>query len=157
MEPQERTTLEQKINEALKEAIKSGNKHRIEGLRSIRAGIIEFNKSGANRPMTEEEELKLLQNQAKKRRESIEIYEKAGRIDLADIEKGELATIEAFLPKQLDEDEIRAQVKAIIAQSGAAGMKDMGKVMGPAMKALAGRADGRAVQTIVKEILSATE
>jgi hypothetical protein len=107
--------------------------------------------------MTEEEELKLLQNQAKKRRESIEIYEKAGRIDLADIEKGELATIEAFLPKQLDEDEIRAQVKAIIAQSGAAGMKDMGKVMGPAMKALAGRADGRAVQTIVKEILSATE
>lgn len=145
--------LELTITEGIKAATKSGDKLRLETLRSIRAMIIEFNKSGVGREMNSDDELKLLNLAAKKRRDAIEMYEKAGRADLYDKEKAELEIIMEFLPKQLSDDEIRTITQARIEAVGAKGMADMGKVMGGLMKELAGKADGGRVQSIVKEIL----
>jgi hypothetical protein len=145
--------LEQKINEELKSAMKSGDKLRLETLRSVRASIIEFAKSGLERTMNEEDEIKILNSLAKKRKDAIDMYANAGRTDLKDKEAAELAVIQEFLPAQISDDQIKDIIKEVIALSGAAGMKDMGKVMGPSMKKLAGQADGNKVQAIVKEIL----
>lgn len=147
-------SLEEKINEALKEAMKSGDKIRTETLRSIRAGIIEFNKSGISRTMTEDDELKILNSAAKKRKDAIEMYESAGRNELAEKEKSELLIIQEFLPKQLEESEIIAAIKAIIEATGAKDAKDFGKVIGLSMKELKGKADGNIVQQHVKNLLS---
>ena len=145
--------LEAKINEEIKTAMKSGEKLRLETLRSIRAAIIEFAKSGLNREMNEADELKMLNNIAKKRKDAITMYKDANRMELAEKESAELAVILEFLPAQLSEVEVRAIIMKIKEDSGAVGMKDMGKVMGPSMKALSGKADGGLVQSIVKEIL----
>lgn len=145
--------LEAKINEEIKTAMKSGEKLRLETLRSIRAAIIEFAKSGLNREMNEADELKMLNNIAKKRKDAIIIYKDANRMELAEKESAELAVILEFLPAQLSEVEVRAIIMKIKEDSGAVDMKDMGKVMGPSMKALSGKADGGLVQSIVKEIL----
>jgi uncharacterized protein YqeY len=142
--------LEITINEELKNAIKQGNKLRMETLRSLRATIIEFNKSGIGREMNDDDELKILQSAAKKRRDAIELYEKAGRTELSDKEKAELVIITEFLPKQLSEDEVKEIIAKVISDAGATGVKDMGKVMGAAMKELKGKADGNLVQTLVK-------
>jgi uncharacterized protein YqeY len=103
--------------------------------------------------MNEEDELKILKNQAKKRKDAIDMYEKAGRTELMDKEKQELALIETFLPQQMSEEEAKAIIAKILADSGATDMKDLGKVMGTAMKELKGKADGTLVQKIVKELL----
>jgi uncharacterized protein YqeY len=145
--------LEAKINEEIKTAMKSGEKLRLETLRSIRAAIIEFAKSGLNREMNEADELKMLNNIAKKRKDAITMYKDANRMELADKELSELTVILEFLPAQLSEVEVRAIIMKIKEDSGAVDMKDMGKVMGPSMKALSGKADGGLVQSIVKEIL----
>lgn len=145
--------LEAKINEEIKTAMKSGEKLRLETLRSIRAAIIEFAKSGLNREMNEADELKILNNIAKKRKDAITMYKDANRMELADKESAELDVILEFLPAQLSEVEVRAIIMKIKEDSGAVDMKDMGKVMGPSMKALSGKADGGLVQSIVKEIL----
>ncbi|MGA2298766.1 MAG: GatB/YqeY domain-containing protein [FCB group bacterium] len=149
--------LEAKINEELKNAIKSGDKIRLETLRSIRAGIIEFNKSGAGREMNESDELKILNTNAKRRKDAIALYEQGGRADLADKEKSELSIIEEFLPKQMSEIEVKSIVQKIISETGATDIKDMGKVMGLSMKQLQGKADGTLVQKIVKELLGSKE
>lgn len=146
-------TLEQKINEDLKEATKKGDKLKMETLRSIRASIIEFKKSGLNRDMNEDDELKLLQNLAKKRKDSIEMFEKGNRFDLADKEKAELEIIKTYLPQELSEEEIRHIVKKIIVESGAKDLKDLGRVMSLAMKEMKGRADGQVVQSMVRSLL----
>jgi len=146
--------LEEKINEELKAAIKSGNKLRMETLRSIRASIIEFNKSGLNRTMNEDDEMKLLMTNAKKRRDAIELYEKGNRQDLADKEKSELTIIEEFLPAKISEEEVRQFVLKVISDTNAEGLKDIGRVMGPVMKELKGKADGNLVQQMVKNLLS---
>jgi len=145
--------LEPKINEELKQAIKSGDKLRMETLRSVRASIIEFNKSGIGREMNEEDEIKLLQNAAKRRRDAIELYEKGNRQDLADKEKAELVILSEFLPKQISETEAKAIVQKIAAEVGATEMKDLGRVMGQVMKELKGKYDGAKVQALVREIL----
>lgn len=145
--------LEEIISEQMKTAMKSGEKLRLETLRSLRAAILEFKTSGANREMTEEDDFKILNVAAKKRRDAIDMYDKAGRTDLLEKEQAELAVIQEFLPKQLTNEEIAVIVNNIVSETGAQGMKDMGKVMGTAMKAAAGKADGNAVQIIVKEIL----
>ncbi|MCX6146005.1 MAG: GatB/YqeY domain-containing protein [Candidatus Kapabacteria bacterium] len=145
--------LEAKINEEIKTAMKSGEKLRLETLRSIRAAIIEFAKSGLNREMNEADELKMLNNIAKKRKDAITMYKDANRMELAEKESAELAVILEFLPAQLSEVEVRAIIMKIKEDSGSVDMKDMGKVMGPSMKALSGKADGGLVQSIVKEIL----
>jgi len=146
--------FEEKINEELKSATKSGDKLRLETIRSIRAAIIEFKKSGIGREMNAEDELKILGNQAKRRKDSIEMFEKGGRQDLVDKEKAELAIIEEFLPKQLSDEEIKAICLKIITDAGVTHVKDFGKVMGIAMKELKGKADGNKVQTILKSLLS---
>ncbi len=148
------TDFEQKINEEIKSAMKSGDKLRLNTIRSIRAGILEFQKSGIDREINNDDFQKILLSAAKKRKDSIEIYSAANRKDLADKETIELKIIEEFLPKQMDEKEITDYLKEFIKNAGAEGMKDFGKIMGPAMKELNGKADGGAVQRIVKELLS---
>lgn len=145
--------LEEVINNHLKESIKSGDKIRTDTIRSLRAAIIEFNKSGVGRALSEEDGLKILQNAAKKRKDAIEIYSKANRPELLEREKIELQIISEFLPKQLSEDEIKEVILGIVKSSGATGPQDLGKVMGPAMKELRGKVDGNVVQSLVKAIL----
>ncbi len=149
--------LEERINEELKNSIKSGDKIRMETLRSIRAAIIEFNKSGAGRELNEEDGLKILNSNAKKRKDAIVLYEQGNRSDLADKEKQELKIIEEFLPQQLSDDEVKNIIKKIKEEVGASDIKDLGKVMGPVMKELKGKADGGKVQQFVREMLSSNE
>ena len=146
-------TFEQKINEDLKESMKSGDKLRLETLRSLRASIIEFSKSGTGKDMSEEDAQKILLNASKKRKDAIEMYKQAGRQDLLEKEESELAIIAAYLPEQLSESEVVDALKSIIQQVGADGPKDMGKVMGLAMKELRGKADGTLVQQCLKQLL----
>ncbi|WP_337865615.1 GatB/YqeY domain-containing protein [Ignavibacterium sp.] len=146
--------LKEKINNDLKEAMKSGDKVRLNTVRSIRALILEFEKSGANKELTPEDELKLLTGAAKKRMDSIEQFRNAGRMDLVENEEAELKVLEEYLPKQLTEDEIKIEVQKIIAEAGAKGKEDFSKVMPASMKALKGRADGNLVRKIVESLLS---
>lgn len=146
--------LKDKINADLKEAMKSGDKIRLQTVRSIRALILEFEKSGANREMTEEDEIKLLTSAAKKRKDAIEQYRNAGREDLAEKEEAELKIIETYLPEQLSEEEIEEKVKEIAAKVGATEKKDFGKLMGAAMKELKGKADGNLIRKAAEKILS---
>lgn len=145
--------LEQKINEEIKSAMKAGQKLRLETLRSVRAAIIEFAKSGLAREMNEDDEIKILNNLAKKRKDAIEMYKQANRNELMEKEQEELGIIAEFLPKQLTEDEIKAILVELVKSVGAESPKDMGKVMGPVMKQLSGKADGNQVKTILQEIL----
>ena len=147
--------FEEKINEEIKKATLAGEKLRTETLRSIKAAIIEFNKSGAGRELNNDDELKILNNQAKKRKDAIEMYEKAGRTELAEKEKGELAIIQEFLPAQMSDDEVKIIIKNIIEKLNASSMKDFGKVMGATMKELKGKTDGGKVQQFVKDLLNA--
>jgi uncharacterized protein YqeY len=148
-------SLKDKINEDLKNAMKAGDKLRTETLRGIRAIIIEFDKSGAGREMNADEEIKALTSSAKKRREAIELYDANGRPELAEKERQELAIIQEYLPQQLPREEISARVAAIISEVGAAGPQDSNKVMPVLMKEMKGKADGKLVQEIVREQLSA--
>ncbi len=147
-------SLKDKINQDLKEAMKAGDKVRLQTIRSIRALILEFEKSGANREMTEEDEIKLLTSAAKKRKESIEQYRNGGREDLAEKEAEELKIIETYLPKQLTLEEIEEAVKKLALELNADGKKDFGKLMGASAKALKGKADGNIIRGIVEKILS---
>lgn len=146
-------SLTEKINEQIKDALKNGRKLELETLRTIRAGILEFEKQKVGTNMTVDDEINLLTSAAKKRREAVEQYRNAGREDLAEKEEQELAIILRYLPAQLTTEELRVLVAEAIASTGAAGMKDMGKVMGSVMKTVKGRADGTAVQQLVREML----
>jgi uncharacterized protein YqeY len=146
--------LEQQISEELKLALKSGDKIRLETIRSIRASIIEFNKSGAGREMNHDDEIKILNSLAKRRKDAIQLYEQGKRQDLADQEKSELKIIEEFLPQQMSAEEIKLILSKLIEEVGAKELKDLGKVMGRAMKELSGKADGNTVQAMVKQMLS---
>ncbi len=148
-------SLEQTIMAEMKEAMKSKNEAMLRGLRAIKAEIIKAKtEPGAGGEIDEATEQKFLQKMMKQRRDSIEIFEKQGRADLAEKEKEEVAIIEKFLPKQLSMDEITTAVKTIIAETGASTAADLGKVMGVASKQLAGKADGKAISQIVKNLLS---
>lgn len=146
--------LKESINTQIKDAMKSGDKLRLETLRSIRAGIIEFDKSGVNREMNSEDEINILTYQVKKRKDAVEQYTNAGRNDLAEKERKELEIIQEFLPKQLTHEEITEFVEKLISLTGAKDMSDIGKVMGPAMTELKGKADGKIVNEIVRFKLS---
>ncbi len=149
-------SLEQQIMAEMKEAMKSKNEAVLRSLRAIKAEIIKAKtEPGAGGEIDETTEQKFLQKMMKQRRDSLDIFEKQGREDLAVKEKEEMAVIEKFLPKQLSEGEIKEAVAAIISQSGASSAADMGKVMGLASKTLAGKADGKTISAIVKELLSA--
>jgi uncharacterized protein YqeY len=147
--------LEQQIMSEMKDAMKAKNEGVLRSLRAIKAEIIKAKTDpGAGGEIDEATEQKFLQKMMKQRRDSLEIFEKQGREDLAAKEREEMAVIEKFLPKQLSADEIKAAVIAIIAETGAVSAADMGKVMGAASKQLAGKADGKTISAIVKELLT---
>lgn len=150
-------SLKERIDQQIKAAMKAKDKIRLETVRSIKKQILETEVSlrpSGQKTLTEAQELELLSKLAKQRRESIEQYEQANRQDLAFQEATELAIIEEFLPRQLDDEEVSAIVDEIIARVGASSPKDMGKVMGPAMQQLKGKADGKKVQDMVKAKLA---
>jgi uncharacterized protein len=148
-------SLEVQIMAEMKEAMKSKNEASLRALRAIKAEIIKAKTDpGAGGNVDEATEQKFLQKMVKQRKDSIAIFEQQSRADLAEKEKEELAIIEKFLPKQLTEEEIIVAVKQIIADTGAATAADLGKVMGVATKQLAGKADGKIVSGIVKQLLS---
>lgn len=139
----------------MKEAMKAKDEATLRGLRAIKAEIIKAKtEPGAGGEIDEATEQKFLQKMMKQRKDSLEIFEKQGRADLAAKEKEEMAVIEKFLPKQLSEAEIKEAVSKIIAATGASSPADMGKVMGVASKELAGKADGKTISGIVKELLA---
>jgi uncharacterized protein len=146
--------LEEQIMAEMKDAMRSKNEAVLRSLRAIKAEIIKAKTDpGAGGEIDEATEQKFLQKMMKQRRDSLEIFEKQGRADLAEKEKEEMAVIEKFLPKQMSEAEIKDAVSKIIAETGAATAADMGKVMGVASKQLAGKADGKTISTIVKGLL----
>lgn len=146
-------TLNERINADLKAAMKSGEKTKLETLRSIRAQMIELSKRGTGKDITADEELSVLMSAIKKRKEAIELYEKGGRMELVKQEQQELEIITTYLPKQLSKEEAEQIITSIVAQAGAASAKDFGKVMPLAMKELKGKIDGKIVQELVKNKL----
>lgn len=147
--------LEQQIMAEMKDAMKAKDEAALRSLRAIKAEIIKAKtEPGAGGEIDEATEQKFLQKMVKQRRDSLEVFEKQGREDLAVKEREELEVIQRFLPKQMTEEEITAAVKNIIAATGASSAADMGKVMGTATKELAGKADGKIISGIVKQLLS---
>jgi uncharacterized protein YqeY len=148
-------SLEQNIMAEMKEAMKSKNEGVLRALRAIKAEIIKAKtEPGAGGELDEATEQKFLQKMMKQRKDSLDIFIQQGREDLAEKEREEMAVIERFLPKQLTEEEIKIALKEIIAATGASGAGDMGKVMGVASKQLAGKADGKTISALVKEMLA---
>ena len=147
-------TLTEKINEELKTAMKSKDEAGLRGLRAIKSALILLKTDKGANVDNEEEEMKMLQKLAKQRKESIEIYKTQNRSDLALAEEQELAIIEKFLPKQMDEDEIRAVIANLIKENGLEGAAAVSKLMPIAIKELAGKADNKTVSAIARELLS---
>ena len=150
-------SLKEQIGEDIKTAMKAKDKLRLQTVRSIKKAIldkeVELRPKGQD-TLTPEHEIELLTQQAKQRRDSIEQFTNAGRDDLAEKESQELAIIETYLPEQVSDEEVTKIIDELIASSGATTMKDLGKVMGPAMKQLKGKADGKKIQEIVKSKLA---
>jgi len=147
--------LEQKVMADLKTAMLAKDEGALRGLRAIKAAIIIAKTSeGAGGELKEEDETKLLQKLVKQRKDSLEIYQQQNRADLAKKEEEEIAVIEKFLPRQLDEAALKAALAKIIAETGASSPADIGKVMGAATKQLAGQADGKTISAVAKELLS---
>ncbi len=148
-------SLEQKIMTELKAAMLSKDEAALRSLRAVKAAILLAKTSeGGGGELKEEDEIKLLQKLVKSRKDSLEIYQQQNRPDLAKKEEEEIAVIEKFLPKQLSPEEIKTALASIIAETGASSPADMGKVMGVATKQLAGKADGKTISALVKELLS---
>lgn len=147
--------LQENIDKEIKTAMLAKNNVRLRGLRAIKAAILlAKTEKGGNDTLTEDAEIKVLQRLAKQRKESADIYKTQNREDLYQIEAEELEVIEEFLPKQLSREEVIAVVQDVISRTGATSVKDMGKVMGGANKELAGKADGKTISEVVKELLS---
>ena len=147
--------LEQKIMGELKTAMLAKDEAALRSLRAVKAAILLAKTSeGAGGELKAEDEIKLLQKLVKQRKDSLEIFEQQKRDDLAKKEKEEIAVIEKFLPQQLSPEEIKAELVKIIADTGASSPADMGKVMGAATKQLSGRADGKTISALVKELLA---
>lgn len=149
-------SLKKQIESDIKQAMLAKDKDKLRALRAIKSLILlaETDK-GAAAELSEDQEMQILTKAVKQRKDSLEVYQQQGREDLAAVEKAELDIIEEYLPKQLTEDELRAELEKIIAETGATSPKEMGKVMGVATKALAGKADGKAISSMVKQLLTA--
>lgn len=148
-------SLQTRIMEEMKAAMKSRDTVALESLRAVKSALLLANTdTGAKEELSEEDEIKLLQRLVKQRKESAAIYKEQGRADLAEPELAQAAIIEKFLPAQLSNEEIEKVVGDVIAQTGAEGMKDMGKVMGIVSQKLAGQADGKTISNIVKAKLA---
>jgi uncharacterized protein len=147
--------LEQKVMAEMKDAMKSKNEALLRALRAIKAEIIKAKtEPGAGGEVSAEKEVNLLQKMMKQRKDSLEIYQQQKREDLAIKEQEEISVIQKFLPQQLTGEELKAELQQIMSDTGAASPADMGKVMGAASKKLAGRADGKTISAMVKELLA---
>lgn len=146
-------SLQANVMDALKEAMKSKDKVALEALRAIKSALLLAQTSGAQKEVDEAEELAILQRLVKQRKESAAIYLQQNRTDLAEPELAQVEIIAQFLPSQMSEEALKVAIAGIIAQSGASSIKDMGKVMGLASKQLAGKADGKAISNVVKQLL----
>ena len=147
-------TIVEQVNEGIKTAMKAKDQASLRTLRSIKSALLLAATEGANSEVTDEIAIKAITKLAKQRKDSLTVYEEQGREDLATTEREELAILETFLPKQLDESEIREIVQGIISQTGASSMGDMGKVMGMAIGKMGSAADGKVISAIVRELLS---
>ena len=144
----------ERISNDIKEAMKAKDKVRLETLRNIKKVFLEAKTApGANDTLTDDAAMKIMQKLVKQGKDSATLYNEQGRADLAEAELAQVAVIETYLPKQMSAEELETALKAIIAEVGAEGPKDMGKVMGTATKKLAGLAEGRAISAKVKELL----
>lgn len=148
-------SLEAKINQDIKDAMKAKDKDRLESLRAVKSALlIEKTQKGGSEEITEDAEIKLLQKLVKQRKDSAQIYKEQDRAELAEKELFEASVIEEYLPEQMSDEELTAKVKQIIEKLGANSMADMGKVMGMASKELAGKADGKTISGKVKDLLN---
>jgi uncharacterized protein YqeY len=148
-------SLTDKINQDIKQAMLAKQEAKLRGLRAIKSALLlARTEKGASEEINEETEIKVLQKLVKQRKESADIYEAQNRPDLYQIEKEEMEVIEAYLPKQMDKTEIEVFIKEVIGRVGATSFKDMGKVMGTANKELAGKADGKTISEVVKQLLA---
>ncbi len=147
-------SLEQTISPAFKEAMKSKDQVALRAIRAIKAAILLVKTDGSGKELDSAGEIKLLQKLVKQRQESLDIYVKQGREDLAVVEREEIEVIQKFLPAQMDESALSSLIQGVIDETGASSMKDMGKVMGIVSQKVAGQADGKTVATIVKQLLN---
>ncbi len=147
-------SLEKRITEDLKAAMKAKDDAAKRGIRAIKQAILLAKTDGSGEEINEEKEIKMLQKLVKQRVESLEVYEKQGREDLAVVEREEIEIIKRYLPEPMSEDELKDYVKKVIDEVGATSMKDMGKIMGRANKELAGRADGKSISAAIKKALA---
>ena len=146
-------TLEERINADIKAAMLAKERKKLDALRAVKSAILLLKTNGSGDAISQEAEIACLQKLVKQRKESAELYKQQNRMDLFEDEAFQQAVIEAYLPEQMSEEEIRTELQKIISETGASSVKDMGKVMGAAQKAFAGRADNKVVSTIVKELL----
>jgi uncharacterized protein YqeY len=146
-------TLEERINADIKAAMLAKERRKLDALRAIKSAVLLLKTNGSGEAISEEAEIACLQKLVKQRKESAELYKQQNRMDLYEDEAFQQAVIEAYLPEQMSEEEIRTTLQNIVSETGASSMKDMGKVMGAAQKAFAGRADNKLVSAIVKELL----
>jgi len=147
-------SLETQLMQDLKTAMKAKDKVALRSIRAVKAALLLQKTDGTGEEMTEEKEIKLLQKMVKQRKDSLDIYVKQGREDLAETEREEIAIIEKYLPAQMSEADLEKVIADLMAKTGASSMKDMGKVMGMASKQLAGQADGKTISAMVKKLLS---
>lgn len=146
-------TLEERINADIKAAMLAKERKKLDALRAVKSAILLLKTNGSGEAISQEAEIACLQKLVKQRKESAELYKQQNRMDLYEDEAFQQAVIEAYLPEQMSEEEIRTALQQIIRETGASSMKDMGKVMGAAQKAFAGKADNKLVSSIVKELL----
>ncbi len=148
--------LKDQLQEDMKDAMRAHEELRLSTIRMLKSAIqyYEIQKGGAGYEATDEDVLEVVGKEVKKRRESVELYEKGGNQPAADKEKQEIEILQKYLPEQMSEEEIRALVKDAVAKTGATSMQDMGKVMGALMPLVKGKADGTMVSTLVKEALN---
>jgi len=147
-------SVQSEVMDQMKVAMKAKDKVALESLRALKSAFLLANTSGGSAELTEEDEIKIVQKLVKQRKDSAAIYTEQGRADLADPELAQSAILEQFLPTQMSGDELKEVIGAIITQTGASSMRDMGKVMGIASQQLAGKADGKAISILVKELLA---
>lgn len=147
-------SLFEKVNDDIKSAMKAKEKDRLEALRAVKTAFLLAKTESAKKELSAEEELKIVQKLVKQRRESAEIYKSQDRMDLHDKESLEADVISEYLPEQISETQLEQELTKIIAEIGASGPQDMGKVMGMATKKLSGKAEGKAIATKVKELLA---
>lgn len=147
-------SLENTITEAIKTAMREKDRVALDSLRAVKSQILLLKTENREAQVTEEQEIAILQRMIKQRKDSYEQFTAQNRTDLAEVEEAQMKVIEKFLPAQLSPEELEIEIRAIITETGATSLKDLGKVMGAASKSLSGRSDGKSISEMVKKLLS---